>query len=487
MSIRRWLLVLFLGAACLPLIFAAPADVAKLLAGFDTEVEAARVDWEVPGIAVGIIQEGQIVHAKGYGHRAINSKQPVTPRSVFAVGSVTKSFTAAVLATLVDEGKLEWDRPVREYLAWFRLFDPVATELITPRDLLCHRSGLPRHDFIRFAVPLARKDLVYRLRYLEPSKSFRSTYQYQNLMYVTAGFLAGELAGSSWEQLVRQRIFQPLGMTGSTVAVSDSRQLPDFALPHERREGNITPEDFYDYQRFGVGPNGAVNSSVDDMLKYLQFHIEGRTAGGREIISRAQMREMHSPQMTMGLSGEYGLGWIVGTRVGKRFIHHGGSITGFQAWAGFLPQEKLGVVVLTNLNPNPLPAAIGLAAVDRMLGGKAQSLPKRSRLQTQPTESRRREPKPGTHPSHLLTDFTGDYSHPAYGPVQVEVKTGQQQLSIVFPAATLELKHFHYDTFQRSDGSLVQFHMNEDGEIERFSITLESAVKPLVFVRVAKR
>src|SRR5260370_39188649 len=160
------------------------------------------------------------------------------------------------------------------------MYDPVATELMTPRDLLPHRSGLPRHDFIRFSTPLTRAELVRRLRYLEPNRTFRDVYQYNNLMYMTAGFLAGEMAGKAWEDLVIERIFTPLGMSNSTVSVVETQKQSDFARPHLLEHSAVNATEFYDYQRFGVGPNGAVNSTVNDFLKYLQFHLdEGKAAG----------------------------------------------------------------------------------------------------------------------------------------------------------------------------------------------------------------
>src|ERR1700680_4123607 len=210
---------------------AATVDAAKALEGFDASVGRALRELQVPGAAVGVIVDGTVTLAKGYGVRELGKGATVTPDTIFAVGSMTKSFTAVTVAAMVDERKLNWDRPVREHLPWFRMYDPVATDLITPRDLLTHRSGLPGHNFIRFSTPLARAALVQRIRYLEPSHTFREVYQYNNLMYVTAGFLAGEVAGKSWEDLVEQRIFTPLGMSNSTVRVTDTQQHTDFAKP----------------------------------------------------------------------------------------------------------------------------------------------------------------------------------------------------------------------------------------------------------------
>jgi CubicO group peptidase (beta-lactamase class C family) len=384
---------------------------------------------------------------------------------------VTKSFTAVVAAMLVDDGKLAWDRPVREYLPWFKLYDPVASDTITLRDLLTHRSGLPRHDFIRFAVPLSRQELVRRLRYLEPSQPFRASYQYNNLMYVTAGFLEGEVAGSSWEQLVKDRIFEPLGMRASTISVVDSQKSADFSKPYEN--GKEVP--FYVYQEFGVGPNGAVNSSVEDLLKYLQLQMGDGTFRGRRLISVAGMKEMHRPQM-VAANRNYGLGWDVTYHRGHRLIMHGGAINGFRACIGFLPDDHAGAVILAN-SSEANPEDLFLKIADRLL--KLEPQPEMNVLRRSPMPEA--VPKSNTRPSHDVGDYAGDYEHPAYGGVHIEPQNGGFKIS--FPALSFPVTHFHYDVFRSERGMLVQFQMNQAGEIDRVLIPLEPAVRPIEFVK----
>ena len=200
----------WLVAACLLLVglHVQASDAGRALQGVDGDVRAAMKALHVPGVAVGVVQDGRVILAKGYGVLDVNGSQPVDADTLFAVGSVTKSFTTAVMATLVDEGKLDWDRPVREYLPWFRMYDPVATELLTSRDMVTHRSGLPRYDFIRMSTYLERAELVRRIRYLPPNKTFRDVHQYNNLMFVTAGYLSGEWrgrAGSLWSSSAPSR------------------------------------------------------------------------------------------------------------------------------------------------------------------------------------------------------------------------------------------------------------------------------------------
>ena len=405
---------------------------------------------------------------------------------------MTKSFTAIAVAMMVDEGKLEWDKPVRDYLPWFRMYDPVATDLMTPRDLLTHRSGLPRHDFIRFSTPLDRAELVRRLRFLEPSRTFRDVYQYNNLMYVTAGFLAGEVAHSTWERLVTERIFAPLGMTASTVSVIETAKHDNFARPHVMHEGKLQVTTFYDYQRFGVGPNGAVNSTVNDFLKYLQFQLGDGAAGERRLVSKQQMHELHRP-ITITPSGQgYAPGWIVTTHRGHAALMHGGSIMGFTSTMMLLPEEKIGIVVLNN-QETELPDVLGGDVADRLLGlapsdylGKA--LEANSRAAGHRAAERKKmeaERVPGTKPSLELAAYTGEYFHPAYGAIQVAI--AGTELVAHFAALDVRLKHFNFDTFECQseflDVGMAQFRLNAAGKVAELWLPLEPAVKPLVFVK----
>lgn len=440
---------------------------------FDAIAKRGLQQLNVPGAAVGVIQNGKLLVAKGYGVRD-QSKQPVTPRTLFALGSVTKSFTAAAVASVIDQGKLTWDTPVREYIPWFRMYDSVTTDLITVRDMLTHRSGLPRHDFIRFSTHLTREELVRRIRYLEPNRTFREVYQYNNLMFVTAGYLAGELAGSTWEDLVRDRLFVPIGMSRSNTSSKDMQRADDFAKPHSRgRE-----VDFYNYQEFGVGPNGAVNSSVEDMLKYLQMWLDNGEANGKRIISREQIAELTRPVSVVNSTASYAPGWQIGSHRGQRTISHGGAITGFRAHAILLPEQRIGIIAMINAEA-PLAGLLAETLAEYVSGLKPRDYlsEMRSGGAASPATSRQIT---GTKPSKSLAEYAGAYQHPAYGVVRTEL--GHDGLQVKFDALTLALRHFHYDTFQTTQG-MVTFILDSSGQICEMHLPLEPAVKPLVFVR----
>ncbi len=285
------------GLLLLSVLFAAPghaADVpAHALDGWDHFVEQAMADWKVPGLALAVVRDGKVIQMKGYGFRDREKKLPVTPRTLFAIGSITKSFTVTGLGMLVDEGKLQWDEPVRAYLPDFRLNDPVATEQMTAMDLVTHRSGLPRHDGVWYGSSRSRSELFARLRYLDLSRPFRSDWQYNNLMFMAAGHLAERVADRSWEDFTRDRILAPLAMKRTNFSVEDSQHDDDFSRPYREVDGKVRAVPFYRFST-GVGPAGSINSCVEEMVPYLQFHMNRGLHETRRLLSEANATRMQS-------------------------------------------------------------------------------------------------------------------------------------------------------------------------------------------------
>jgi CubicO group peptidase (beta-lactamase class C family) len=471
------------------------ADPVAAVAGIDADVQQAMRDLHVPGVAIGVIVDGKVILAKGYGVREIGKTAPVDADTLFAIASMTKSFTATTVAAMVDDGRVEFDKPVVDYLPWFRMYDPVATELVTPRDLLTHRSGLPRHDFLRVSTYLTREELVHRIRYLEPSATFRQKFQYSNLMYTVAGYLAGSVAGTTWEDLVKQRIFVPLEMNHSNASAVELQQSSNYAHPHDYGDGKITTIPVYDYQKFGVGPNGAVNSSVNDMLKYLAFHLSDGTVNGKQVISKRGMWELHHASTLVGLSpygNEYALGWFVTYPGGHQMLEHGGSVNGFAADMAFLPDDKTGIVVLNNLNSS-LPMVITEDLVHRLLNLKPQDYLGKAEADDAKSTAMEAAQKaefaaariPNTKPTLDIAAYIGTYFNPAYGAIRVE-REGEDGLIVRFQAIDLSLKHYHYDTFSH-DMELAQFHLGVSGKVTELLLPLEPRVKPLVFIKQEKK
>lgn len=497
------------------------------LNGLDEFVTGVMQEWHVPGLALGVIHDGKPVKLEGYGYRDVERKLPVTPQTLMAIGSNSKSFTAVLMGMLVDSGKLEWDEPVRNYLPDFQLYDEFATREMTPRDLVSHRSGLPRHDLLWYGRSFDREDLYRRLKYLEPNASFRSRWQYQNLMFMTAGYLVEEIEGRSWDDLIDQRIFEPLGMTRSNTSVTAlDPARDDAAVAYVWREcpqatatgagvadngGARDPECGLvkvPYRNIdAVGPAGSINSSVEEMVRYIQMHVDSGRYRGREILSTKNTMEMQTPQMLVGSQeiwpdelgmAAYGLGLSVTSYRNRKLVIHGGGIDGFISQMAWLPRERIGVMVLTNMSGNnPVPNIVTRNVMDRMLGLDQIDWVGRIKQQQAEAEERRKkreeeraaERKPNTTPSHELAAYAGTYEHPAYG--TLTVRQEGSSLTLSFDEFTVALKHFHYDVFEVDDpGNMVPlsgrltFGLNTKGDIERLEVPFESNVSDIVFKRV---
>jgi CubicO group peptidase (beta-lactamase class C family) len=458
----------------------------------------------VPGLAIAIVRDGKVVHSKGYGFRDVGRRLPVTPKTLFAIGSITKSFAVVSLGALADEGKLDWDKPLRECVPNFRLYDPVASERITMRDLVTHRSGLPAHDFFMYHGGFSQKEMMERLRYLEPSHDLRTTYQYSNLLFMTAGCLGGQLAGTTWEELTRQKVLVPLGMERTNFSVRESQKSGDFALPYRKvnDEFKEIPHQFLNFPEEGAA--GIMNSNVEDMSRYLLFFLNHGNDAKSRVLSRQNMVQMQTSMIAMPpwLYPElgpfsYGMGLGLTTYRGHKYLGHGGGLHGFTALFSFMPQQDTGVIVLTN-GESLLPHIITYNAYDRLLGLEQVAWTQRFKDEQRKQEESVAEAekkaytahKAGTRPSHALQDYVGEYEHPGYGMVRIALENNELRLAYNKKGFS-PLKHFHYDVFEftpepvdESLGKLkVSFSTNFQGEIDRLQIPLEEHVKEIAFDR----
>ena len=475
------------------------------LDGFHDFVHTIIQQWKVPGAAIAIVKDNEVIFSEGIGLRDVEQGLTMTPQTLMPIASCTKAFTTAAMALLVDAGKLDWDTPVRHYLPTFKLFDAVATEHLTPRDLVTHRSGLPRHDMMWYENESTRQELFDRLQYLQPSKDIRMTWQYQNLMYMTAGYLVGEIAGQSWEDFVQQQIFDRLDMKNSNFSVIASQQRPDFALPYSKKKGEMQRIPFYE-DKWAIAPAGAIVSSIADMNHWLLFHLNNGRYGETRIVSAGQIDELHAPQMVIPTALKfaelpmsiYALGWVVGPYRGYMRLEHGGNIDGFSSLVTLLPQEKIGIVVLTNLNGNPVPTIVTFNAIDRLLGMDEVDWNDRFTDLYNEIEAAAEKGKektasdcvPDTHPSHTLADYVGEYEHPGYGIITVDLK--DEELQATFHSMVFPLKHYHYDIFEgnveRFEITIkLSFSTNVKGDIESLSAPLEPEVPDIVFKRVPRK
>lgn len=482
----------------------AAAQAGDALAGFDAFLEQAVADFKVPGLAIAVVAGGEVVYARGFGHRDLENGKPMTPDTLFAIGSTTKAMTATVLGMLVDDGKLAWDEPLVKYLPRFALSDSFLTGRLTPRDLVTHRSGLPRHDLLWYNnLQATRAELVERLAHLELTADLRAQFQYNNLMFMTAGYLAGELAGTTWEELVRRRLFEPLGMERSNFSVEVSQRDDDHALPYDENDDDEL-ERIPFRQIDVVGPAGSVNSTVHEMSRWLDFNLRGGKAGESQLINPTTLADVQSPHMTMDATPErpevsqptYGMGWVIDTYRGHRRVSHGGGIDGFVTSVMLFPDYDLGLVSFTNRGSG-LPSLANQHAADRLLGlepidwaGEALARQAAGEEATEEAEKKKEATRvTGTAPSHPLADYAGDYSHPGYGKLAIELEG--ETLHLVYNGIRAPLEHWHYDAWNgaETDGDPTfenmkfLFRGNVDGQIASVESTFEARAQPIVFAK----
>lgn len=478
----------------LSLLFPVLAPAAEFdAAAIDALAGKALKAFDAPGVAVAIVRGDQVLLAKGYGVREAGSDQPVTADTLFAIASCSKAFTAAAVAVLIDEGKMKWDDKVSKHLTGFRMSDALADREVTLRDCLCHRTGLSRHDVLWIKAPQSRDEILRRVGGLPLSTSFRSTWEYNNAMFVVAGQAAGKAGGSTWEDGVRKKIFDPLGMKYANFSVTEARKH-EHAKPHRRdddRKVECFPWDNIDH----VGPAGSINANVNELCLWLRMHLNHGKLGGKRVISPAVLKEMHTAQMVVRNEGyfsiffppdvtdylNYGLGWFVYGYRGHHCLSHGGTLEGFRAQIVLVPKEKLGVVALTNLGGCRLPEALTKNILDRLLGLPERDWDKHyveqdEKYRKEDEEKRAKrlaERKADTKPSLEPADYAGTFHAPGYD--EATVKADKDGLTLTWNGFALKLQHFHFDTYTVKapykgwPDDRVTFHLDGAGKVGKMS------------------
>ena len=375
---------------------------------------------QIPGLAVGLVERGRLVFARGFGYRDADTQLPVTPDTLFALGSCSKAFTATAIALLADEGKIALDAPVRAYLPDFVLEDPVATATLTTRDLLTHRSGLPRHDLFWYQAPFSRDELYRRLRFLEPAGPPHAQWRYNSLMYVVAGRIVEQVTGESWESFVQARILSSLKMRRTVLSAEEMATDSDHASPYAIHEGSVQRMPMLK-QLSAIAPAGAVSSSVRDLARWLTFHAT-RSPG---LLREDHWRDLHRPQAEMPAPDQpevqhpyYALAWIHESYRGHPLMVHNGAIDGYTVHLGFVPETGQGLILLMNRDlATATLMALAYSAYDHLLGLEPLDWETRLVEETLP-------PLQDVHAFPLdfpLSKVAGRYEHPAYGPLTLRV------------------------------------------------------------------
>jgi CubicO group peptidase (beta-lactamase class C family) len=479
------------------LVPAAPAAEPIDAKAVDAVVRDALESWKVPGAALAIVRGDEVVYMKGYGVCRTGGDEAVTPDTLFAIASCTKAFTAAAVGVLADEGKMSWDDPVRKHLPWFRLADPLADRDVTIRDLLCHRTGLSRHDLLSFGTELSREEIVRRMGSVRPAHPFRSTFEYNNNMYTAAGLAVGAASKSSWDEFVTARLFKPLGMKSATCSSREAGKVAGRASPHRRKkDGTVEALPWHDGLD-NAGPAGSIHANVRDMAKWVRFQLGDGTFEGRRILKAETLAETHTPQMVIRHSGViktaypdttqivYGLGWFIHDHRGRLMYSHTGGLEGFRARIVLVPKDKLGLVFLMNSGVASSYASahyvVTNALLDQMLGlekkdWNAHYQAGAKKLEDEgeaATRERDRKRQPDTKPSRDLAAYAGTYADAAYGEAKVALRDGA--LFLEWGRSKIKLEHFHFDTFvarqgvpegrDALDNQTAAFVLRPDGEV----------------------
>jgi CubicO group peptidase (beta-lactamase class C family) len=474
--------------------------VVKKLGNFDAYMAKVLKDWNAPGIGVGIVKGDKLVFAKGYGFRDYGQKLPYSPATLQQMASNTKLFTAIAAGMLVEEGKLTWDKPVRESVPSIKFYNNELDNTVTLRDMLSHRTGITRHDTIWYQSDDTRKQLFDKVRYLEPQEPLRQTFLYNNLMYAAAGYIIELQSGRPWEEFVRERIFKPLEMTSTVYSISDMLKAAEPGVPYTEKRDTFELYKIPYYEDIGgVAPCGAIISNIQDMSHWLIALMNDGRYNGKQVLPPAVLKATLEPAISLpntaaevmgfweALNATYGMGRETVSYRGQLLTMHGGDLPGFHSQVSFLPKEKLGVLVFViGDHCASLYNTVSYNVYERLLGldqtpWSERQLELRLKNKKAGTEARAKagaDRVPNTKPSHALADYAGEYEHPAYGILKVELKDGGLRMD--FHKIRLPLSHFHYDRFETPNDetygrTAINFQTNPQGDVDKAVVSLDEA------------
>lgn len=489
----------------------ASAQQDKRLKGIEVELNKILETTKTAGFAVAVVEGDKIIYAKGFGYRDYENKIPVDANTLFAIGSSSKAFTSAILGQLRKEEKLSFDDSPRKYIPELKFFNDNMNNNIIIKDMMCHRTGMSRHDFSWYFFPTTSKDsLVQRLAHQEPFAGVREKWLYNNFMFLTQGVIAERITGKSWEDNIKERFFTPLGMTRSNTSIGEMKTAANVAFGYQlKKETVISKMDYYDIS--GMSPAGSINSSVNDMSNWMITWLNKGKFKGQQLIPEDYIQEAMSSQMVVGAAmpdkenpdihfANYGYGWSLKSYKGHYRVSHGGNIDGFSADVTLYPSDNIGIVVLANQDGSAVPGLVRNTISDYILKvnktdfvkifneDKAKAKKAQEEVKKKATSSKVAH----TKPSHILQDYTGKYYNPGYG--EFNITNQNDSLFVNFKFKKLYLRHAHYDIFEpfevikkeidtsQSDGDTrFNFLTNESGEIASVKVKLEAMLGPIEF------
>ena len=457
--------IIFFSILCITLNYLSHAQNVDLNR-LDAYFEKAAKEWGIPGISVGIVKNGEIVFSKGYGVIEVGKPEKPDGNTLYAIASNSKAFTTAIMAMLVQQGKLSWDDKVQKYLPWFELYDSFVSQETTIKDLLCHRVGLGTFsgDVIWYKSDLTSEEIIKRLKYLPNQFGFRDGFGYSNVMYITAGEVIKTVTGKSWGENIQERILDPVKMERTIYSLKNLSIKRNFATPHAFENDTNIPIPFVDWEE--IGALGGIISSVNDIGRWMIFNMNNGIIGTDTLLTPAsrniiwKMHNTYNVELTKPNEFDthfrgYGLGWGLEDFHGKMKVSHGGGYDGMISSVTMIPDEKLGVVVLTN-GMNAPTTAITNYALNAFMGLEekdysAEMLEKNKTRQFKDTRIADRIEKrvSGTKPSLSLENYAGTYNSMIYGEIYVKQENGNLRLYFGHtPELSATLEHWHYDVWK---------------------------------------
>ncbi len=475
----------------------------------DETVIKALQAWNVPGLALVIVKDEEVLLSKGYGVRNMGKPDKVDEHTLFAIGSNTKAFTATAIGLLVQEGKLAWDDPVTKYLPSFRLHDSHVTQLMTIRDLLCHRSGLGTWaGDVLLLSSYPTEEVVRRLQHIPPEYSFRAGYGYSNLMFITAGLVIEAVSGISWDEFIQQRIFEPLGMIDSVTNPRFFGEKKNIATPHEDIKGKL--QTVLQREDAHIGAAGSIHASVSDIAQWLKMQLNIGSIDGKQIVDSAIIEETHTPHTAIRLTAverklfpsrhfsAYGLGWFLSDYHGRFTVRHTGGVDGMLSSVVLVPEEKLGIAIFTNKLPNAAYVLLSHYLIEKMIGVPTQDwiqlyddLYKEENAKADAAKKQRLDSRAkDTHPSLALEKYAGGYDSLILGGATISAEGDGLHIQLqAHESISGTLEHWHYDTFLCKwddpvlGESLIPFITDGQGNVAEFRVKIrEDWIDPVEHV-----
>lgn len=453
--------------------------------------------WKGPGMAIAVVKDDKVVLAKGYGSRELGKDSAVDPNTLFAIASNSKAFTTAAISILVDEKKISWNDKVSKYLPGFKLYDPWVTSELTIRDLVTHRVGLDTFsgDLLWYETNFTPDEILDRVKYLKPVSGFRTQFGYQNLMFIAAGKVVEKVSGKTWCSFVRERILDPLGMTRTTCGFGNLGD--NAALPHNESGGTLRslPHGNVDSGYGAV----ALNSSVNDLSKWVRTQLGKGKFEGKQIFSEQQAWQLHQPYLAQQISEQswkgnptrhftgVASGWFVYDYHGRKIINHSGGLDGMLSYTVLIPEENAGFVVLTNSEFPSFAVMMNkirdvlVNAPKRDWNAEAVNQMKQNKAEAEAEIKKQNDARvANTKPTLALGKYAGTYSDDLYGAITIAEENGRLVLRFSrSPNFVADLEHWHYDTFQikwrpsvsyNFPRGFVTFTIDKDGNTDELKI-----------------